>query len=49
VHLVGFILRNNVEIFYGVAEDESLLGYYAMLTGKQLLLFQKTVVHLSGG
>jgi len=40
---------SNVEIFYGVAEDVSLLGYCAMLIGKQLLLFQEIVEHLSGG
>jgi len=40
---------SNVETFYGVAEDESLLDYYAVLTGQQLLLFQEIVVHLSGG
>jgi hypothetical protein len=32
-----------------VPKDESLLGYYAMLPGKQLLLFREIVVHLSGG
>jgi hypothetical protein len=32
-----------------VPKDESLLGYYGMLPGKQLLLFQEVVVHLSGG
>jgi hypothetical protein len=34
-------------MFCGVAEDESVLGYYAVLTGQKLLLFQEIVVHLS--